>query len=199
MSRPIGIDLFAGAGGLSLGFEQAGFDVVAAVEIDPVHAAVHEYNFPNCAVIPRSVTELTGERIRSAAGIGSRKVDVVFGGAPCQGFSLIGQRALDDPRNSLVKDFVRIVRELDADYFVFENVKGLTVGKHRKFLDEIIQEFRQAGYGVVEDWKVLNAYEYGVPQDRQRLFLLGAKKGLKLPTYPSPTTSKPISGVSAAG
>ena len=115
MSRPIGIDLFAGAGGLSLGFEQAGFDVVAAVEIDPVHAAVHEYNFPNCAVIPRSVTELTGERIRSAAGIGSRKVDVVFGGAPCQGFSLIGQRALDDPRNSLVKDFVRIVRELDAD------------------------------------------------------------------------------------
>ena len=74
---------------------------------------------------------------------------------------------------------------------MFENVKGLTVGKHRKFLDEIIQEFRQAGYGVVEDWKVLNAYEYGVPQDRQRLFLLGAKKGLKLPTYPSPTTSKP--------
>ncbi len=191
MNRPIGIDLFAGAGGLSLGFEQAGFDVVAAVEIDPVHAAVHEFNFPGCVVIPRSVTELTGERIRAAARVGSKKVDVVFGGAPCQGFSLIGQRALDDPRNSLVKDFVRIVRELDADYFVFENVKGLTVGKHRKFLDEIIQEFGQAGYGVVEQWKVLNAFEYGVPQDRQRLFLLGAKKGLKLPTYPSPATSKP--------
>jgi DNA (cytosine-5)-methyltransferase 1 len=191
MNRPIGIDLFAGAGGLSLGFEQAGFDVVAAVEIDPVHAAVHEFNFPDCAVIPRSVTELTGPEIRAAAGIGSKKVDVVFGGAPCQGFSLIGQRAIDDPRNSLVKDFVRIVRELDADYFVFENVKGLTVGKHRKFLDEIIQEFGRAGYGVVEQWKVLNAYEYGVPQDRQRLFLLGAKKGLKLPAYPSPTTSKP--------
>jgi len=191
MNRPIGIDLFAGAGGLSLGFEQAGFNVVAAVEIDPVHAAVHEFNFPNCAVIPRSVTELTGEQIRAASGIGTKKVDVVFGGAPCQGFSLIGQRALDDPRNSLVKDFVRIVRELDADYFVFENVKGLTVGKHRKFLDEIIQEFGQAGYGVLQQWKVLNAYEYGVPQDRQRLFLLGAKKGLKLPAYPAPITSKP--------
>lgn len=191
MTRPIGIDLFAGAGGLSLGFEQAGFDVVAAIEIDPVHASVHEYNFPNCAVIPRSVTEVTGAKIRHAAGIGSKKVDVVFGGAPCQGFSLIGQRAIDDPRNSLVKDFVRIVRELNADHFVFENVKGITLGKHRKFLEEIIQEFKEAGYDVVEDWKVLNAYEYGVPQDRERLFLLGSKKGLKLPEYPAPSTSKP--------
>ncbi len=191
MSRPIGIDLFAGAGGLSLGFEQAGFDIVAAVEIDPVHAAVHEFNFPHCKVIPHSVTDITGETIRAAAGIGSKKVDVVFGGAPCQGFSLIGQRALDDPRNSLVKDFVRIVRELDADYFVFENVKGLTVGKHRKFLEEIIQEFKSAGYDVVEKWSVLNAYEYGVPQDRQRLFLLGSKSGRRLPAYPAPITSKP--------
>lgn len=191
MNRPLGIDLFAGAGGLSLGFEQAGFDVVAAVEIDPVHAAIHEYNFPNCQVIPRSVTELNGSSIRSAAGIGQQTVDVVFGGAPCQGFSLIGQRALDDPRNSLVKDFVRIVRELDARYFVFENVKGLTVGKHRKFLVEIIEEFKEAGYDVVENWKVLNACSYGVPQDRQRLFLLGAKRGLPLPSYPTPTTCKP--------
>lgn len=196
MTRPIGIDLFAGAGGLSLGFEQAGFDVVAAVEIDPVHAVVHAYNFPHCAVIPRSVTGLKGGDIRNAAGIGSRKVDVVFGGAPCQGFSLIGQRALDDPRNTLVKDFVRIVHELDADHFVFENVKGLTVGRHRKFLEELIQEFKSAGYDVAEDWKVLNACEYGVPQDRQRLFLLGCKRGLKLPGYPKPITSKP--GTAAA-
>ncbi|ADV27451.1 DNA-cytosine methyltransferase [Pseudoxanthomonas suwonensis 11-1] len=191
MSRPLGIDLFAGAGGLSLGFEQAGFDVVAAVEIDPVHAAVHAYNFPHCAVLPRSVTDLTAQHIRDAAGIGTRKVDVVFGGAPCQGFSLIGQRALDDPRNALVKDFVRLVRELDADYFVFENVKGLTMGKHRKFLDELIQEFESAGYEVVRDWKVLNAYEYGVPQDRQRLFLLGCKQGLRVPVYPGAITSRP--------
>ncbi|QNH14327.1 DNA cytosine methyltransferase [Xanthomonas sp. SI] len=197
MNRPLGIDLFAGAGGLSLGFEQAGFDVVAAVEIDPVHASVHEYNFPHCQVIPQSVTELNGSRIRAAAGIGERTVDVVFGGAPCQGFSLIGRRALDDPRNSLVKDFVRIVRELDASYFVFENVKGLTVGKHRKFLFEIIEEFKEAGYDVVEDWKVLNACSYGVPQDRQRLFLLGAKRGLPLPSYPTPTTRKPGSAETA--
>ncbi len=104
---------------------------------------------------------------------------------------MIGQRAIDDPRNSLVKDFVRIVRELDASYFVFENVKGITVGRHKKFLEELILEFKDSGYDVVEDWKVLNACEYGTPQSRQRLFLLGAKRGLKLPAYPIATTSKP--------
>jgi len=191
MARPIGVDLFSGAGGMSLGFEQAGFDVVAAVEIDPVHAAVHKFNFPECAIIPMSVTEVTGEDIRESAGIKDRKVDVVFGGAPCQGFSLIGQRALDDPRNSLVKDFVRIVRELDATYFVFENVKGLTVGKHRKFLFELIEEFEALGYDVQKDWRVLNAADYSVPQDRQRLILMGAKKGQELPTYPNAISKRP--------
>lgn len=193
-TRPIAIDLFSGAGGLSLGFEQAGFDIVAAVEIDPVHAAVHEFNFPDCAVIPRSVTQVSGKQIREAAGIGSQQVDVVCGGAPCQGFSLIGQRAFDDPRNSLVKDFVRIVHELDANHFVFENVKGLTLGKHRKFLDQLIEEFERIGYDVRKEWQVLNAYNYAVPQDRQRLFLLGAKKGLAVPEYPPAITAKPGSG-----
>lgn len=191
MARPIGIDLFAGAGGMSLGFEQAGFDVVAAVEIDPVHAAIHKYNFPECEVIAQSVTGLSGTEIREKAGIGDRAVDVVFGGAPCQGFSLIGQRALDDPRNSLVKDFVRIVRELEASYFVFENVKGLTVGKHRKFLHELIDEFVSLGYNLQSDWRVLNAADYGVPQDRQRLILMGSRKGNRVPTYPEAAVERP--------
>lgn len=187
MARPIGIDLFAGAGGLSLGFEQAGFDVAAAVEIDPVHCAVHKFNFPDCAVIPTSVSLLTAADIRRAAGIGLRNVDVVFGGAPCQGFSLIGHRVLDDPRNSLVRDFVRLVAELRASYFVFENVKGLTVGRHRRFLDELIAAFDAVGYEVRLPWKVLDAADYGVPQHRERLFLLGARKGLPCPNYPAPT------------
>jgi DNA (cytosine-5)-methyltransferase 1 len=176
--------LFAGAGGLSLGFEQAGFDVVAAVEIDPIHAAIHKFNFPECSVIPRSVEGLTGAEIRRAARIGRRRIDVVIGGAPCQGFSLIGHRALDDPRNSLVREFVRIVSELNASYFVFENVKGLTVGRHRRFLEEVIDAFAGIGYAVRKPWKVLNASSFGVPQDRERLFLLGAKDGLALPSYP---------------
>lgn len=129
--RPLGIDLFAGAGGLSLGFEQAGFNVAAAVEIDPIHAAVHAFNFPQCKTICRSVIDLSGADVRREAGIGERQVDVVFGGAPCQGFSMIGKRALDDPRNALVQHFMRLVLELDARYFVFENVKGLTLGQPR--------------------------------------------------------------------
>ncbi len=187
--RPIGIDLFSGAGGLSLGFEQAGFDVVAAVEIDPVHCAIHKFNFPDTAIVPHSVEGLTGDAIRRAAGIGDRPVDCVFGGAPCQGFSLIGQRVLDDPRNKLVRDFVRIVAELDARTFVFENVKGLTVGKHRKMLDELVAEFGAAGYRVRTPWKVLNAGHYGTPQHRERLILIGARNGEPLPSYPAPVTN----------
>lgn len=187
--RPVGIDLFAGAGGMSLGFEQAGFHIAAAVEIDPIHSCIHRFNFPQCAVIPKSVKEVTGDDIRAIANIAG-KVDVVFGGAPCQGFSMIGQRVLDDPRNSLVRDFVRIVTELDADYFVFENVKGLTVGSQRKFLEELIEAFEARGYNIRLPWSVLNAASYGVPQDRKRLFLLGAKSGLKIPLYPNPTTTR---------
>lgn len=187
--RPIGIDLFAGAGGLSLGFEQAGFDIVAAVEIDPIHASVHKYNFPRCAVIPKSIKSLSGNDIRASAKIGRRTVDVVFGGAPCQGFSLIGQRALDDPRNSLVKEFVRIVGELKPRFFVFENVKGLTVGKQRKLLDELISAFECEGYEIRLPWKVLNASSFGVPQDRERLILMGAKRGIRIPIYPERRTT----------
>jgi DNA (cytosine-5)-methyltransferase 1 len=186
--RPVAVDLFAGAGGMSLGFEQAGFEIAAAVEIDPIHGCVHKFNFPRCALIPRSVREMTGDNIRIAGGI-SGKVDLVFGGAPCQGFSMIGKRALDDPRNSLVMDFVRLVSELDADYFVFENVKGLTVGQHRRFLEELIEAFEQRGYSVRLPWHVLNAVSFRVPQDRKRLFLMGAKNGLPLPAYPVVLTS----------
>lgn len=187
--RPIGIDLFSGAGGMSLGFEQAGFDIAAAVEIDPIHCAIHKFNFPHTPVIPRSVSSLTGAEIRKLANLEDKPIDCVFGGPPCQGFSLIGQRALDDPRNGLVMDFVRLVAELDAKTFVFENVKGLTVGKHRGFLDELVQAFRARGYEVRLPWRVLDADNYGVPQHRQRLILFGAKKGSATPDYPLPITN----------
>ncbi len=195
MREPIGVDLFAGAGGLSLGFEQAGFDVAAAVEYDPIHAATHEYNFPNCGTICRSVAEIDGDYIRRCSNIGNKDVDVVFGGAPCQGFSIIGKRALDDPRNRLVYHFVRLVSELKPKYFVFENVRGLTVGEHKKFLEEIIAEFKGKGYRVQENYQVLNAMHFGVPQDRQRLFLMGARRGQRLPEYPVQTHQVPGSNL----
>lgn len=186
--RPLGIDLFAGAGGMSLGFEQAGFDVAAAVEIDPIHCAVHAFNFPDTPVIPHSVVGLKAAEVRAAAGIGKRPIDCVFGGPPCQGFSMIGKRVLDDPRNSLVREFVRLVRDFDARTFVFENVKGLTVGSQRVVLEELVEEFDRAGYNVRLPWRVLNAANYGTPQHRQRLILMGAQKGEPIPDYPAPFT-----------
>jgi DNA (cytosine-5)-methyltransferase 1 len=184
MNRPIGIDLFAGAGGMSLGFEQAGFDIAAAVEIDPIHCATHEYNFPYSPVICASVIDLSGDEIRRRANLGDRDVDVVFGGAPCQGFSLMGKRILDDPRNQLVFHYVRLVQELHPKYCVFENVRGLTIGKHASFLSELIAALEEIGYQVLMPYRVLNAADYGVPQDRRRLFLVAARQDLPLPNYP---------------
>jgi DNA (cytosine-5)-methyltransferase 1 len=185
MSRPIGIDLFAGAGGMSLGFEQAGFDIAAAVEIDPIHCATHEYNFPHTTTICASVVDLTGAEIRRQAKLGDREIDVVFGGAPCQGFSLMGKRALDDPRNQLVFHYVRIVAELQPKYCVFENVRGLTLGQHAQFLTELMTALNAAGYEVLTPYQVLNAADYGVPQDRRRLFLIGTRQGLPIAKYPA--------------
>lgn len=182
-NRPKVLDLFAGAGGLGLGFEQAGFDVIAAVELDPIHSAIHSYNFPECATICADATEISAPLIRNRSGC---DIDVVIGGAPCQGFSMIGKRALDDPRNQLVKHFFRMVVALQPSVFVLENVKGLTLGKHRAFLDEIVSEAKLAGYDVQLPWQVLNARDFGVPQDRQRLFLIGVKRGIPLPGYPIP-------------
>lgn len=187
--RPVGVDLFCGVGGLSLGFEQAGFDIVSAVEIDPVHCAAHKYNFPHTTIIPRSIGEVSGKHILEVSGVEEGGIDCVFGGAPCQGFSLIGHRILDDPRNELVRDFVRIVVELQARTFVFENVKGLTVGKHRAFLDELVEEFSKVGYNVRVPWQVLNAGHFDIPQSRERLILLGARTGEVLPEYPALLTN----------
>ena len=107
--RPIGIDLFAG-GGVSLGCEQAGFDI-AAVEIDPVHCGAHKYNFPKSTIIPRSIEGLTGQEILDSARISGRYADYVLGSPPCQGFSLMGHRTLDDRRNRLVREFVVMGRK----------------------------------------------------------------------------------------
>jgi len=186
--RPIGVDLFAGAGGMTLGFEQAGFDVLASVEMDPIHCATHEFNFPFWSVLCKDVTNTTGEEIRNLSLIGNRDIDVVFGGPPCQGFSMIGKRHLDDPRNSLLFQFMRLVLELRPKFFVMENVKGLATGKHEQFLRKIISEFKSQGYEVEENYQVINAANYGVPQSRKRLFILGCRRGFSLPKYPEPIT-----------
>jgi DNA (cytosine-5)-methyltransferase 1 len=191
-ARPTVVDLFAGAGGLSLGFEQAGFDVLASVEIDPIHSATHHFNFPASTSICRSVVDLSGAELRDLAGVGDTDIDVVCGGAPCQGFSTIGKRALDDSRNQLVFHYCRLVAELKPKYAVFENVRGLTQGEHKRFLNEIVETLSDSGYQVLLPYRVLNAADFGVPQDRKRLFLIAARRGQQLPRYPEPVATSTV-------
>ncbi|MEA5620066.1 DNA cytosine methyltransferase [Cronbergia sp. UHCC 0137] len=193
--RPIAVDLFAGAGGMTLGFEQAGFDVLASIEIDPIHCAIHKFNFPFWTVLCKSVEDITGAEIRNKSDIGNQKIDVVFGGPPCQGFSLIGKRSFDDPRNSLIFHFIRLVLELQPKIFVLENVKGMTIGKHKQFIAEIISQFEINGYKINQNYQVLNAACYGVPQNRERLFLIGCQEKIELPNYPTPITKPTKSSV----
>lgn len=122
MARPIAIDLFAGCGGMSLGLEAAGFDIAAAVEFDAVHCLVHHHNFPYGVTICRDIALVSaGEILRKLNNKGySSDIDLIAGGPPCQGFSLMGKRQLDDPRNSLVFEYVRMIRDLKPKYFLFE-------------------------------------------------------------------------------
>ncbi len=187
-NRPIAVDLFAGAGGMTLGFEQAGFDVLASVEIDPIHCATHKFNFPFWTVLCQPVEETTSQDIRQNSAIGEQEIDVVFGGPPCQGFSLIGKRSFQDPRNSLVFHYIRLVLALQPKFFVMENVKGMTAGKHQEFIAQIINEFESNGYQVKQKYQVLNSAYFGVPQNRERLFILGCRHDIELPNYPDTIT-----------
>ena len=152
-----------------------------------IHCATHEFNFPDCAAdLPQRRRHRRQVHPRTFPYRGPSRRRAVRGRA-VPGLQHDRQAALDDPRNSLVHHFVRLVVDLKASYFVFENVRGLTIGPHRKFLEEIIREFRKSGYRVLEDYRVLNAAHHGVPQNRQRLFLMGARKGFPLPEYPEAT------------
>jgi len=186
--RPVGIDLFAGAGGLSLGFEQAGFDVAASLEIDPIHCATHEYNFPKTAILCADATKIRGKDFLDRIGLKKGEVDVVFGGPPCQGFSLIGKRLSDDPRNQLLFHFLRLVDEIRPACFVMENVAGLTIGPSKSVLEAFLDSATEIGYDTVRPPRVLNAANYGVPQNRRRVFVLGFRRGNKEPLYPEAAT-----------
>jgi DNA (cytosine-5)-methyltransferase 1 len=185
--RPIGIDLFCGAGGMSLGFEQAGFDVVAAVDHDPVHVATYALNFPACATLQADLSCISGQELRDRTGLSDRRIDVVFGGPPCGGFSMIGRRRTDDPRNDLLLHFARLVDELRPSSFVVENVEGLLKGPARFVLDTFVSRVDRAGYSVVTPIVSLDASDFGVPQGRRRVFVVGAEARSWTFSYPRVT------------
>jgi DNA (cytosine-5)-methyltransferase 1 len=195
-ARPTCIDLFGGAGGLSLGFEQAGFDVLATVEYDPVHALAHRYNFPASAVLCRDVRQLAAEEVMSAASIGFRQlrprevwngdIDVVVGGPSCQGFSTGGLRNDDDERNGLLAEFVRLVVEIRPRAFCLENVPGLLEPRFAYVRLAALKTLRGAGYSITGGDGWLNAADFGVPQNRKRVFVVGVLDG------PAPDLPEPV-------
>jgi len=189
MQRPIAIDLFAGCGGMSLGLEAAGFDIAAAVEFDAVHTLVHHFNFPYGASICKDIAAVKSQDLLRAVERKGfhRDIDLIAGGPPCQGFSHIGKRQLDDPRNSLVFEYLRIIKEIKPKYFLFENVPGIASGQHKKFLEELIIEFGNIGYAVQKPIAILNAAYYGAPQQRKRLILMGSRYDVDPAIYPEKT------------
>jgi len=181
--KPIGIDLFCGVGGLSLGFKQAGFDVAASVDNDPTNIEMYSKNFPGSTCILADIAKISGKEIRSIAKIGNRRVHVVFGGPPCQGFSMIGKRRPDDARNSLIYDFARLVREIKPYYFVLENVPGILTKNMKSILESFIRRIKRAGYLIVEPIQTINAFDFEIPQRRERVVILGYSKCLPAPSY----------------
>ena len=175
------LSLFAGAGGMDLGFKNAGFDIVWANDFDPDSVKTYKRNFGDHIVLGDI------EKIRTNQM--PDNPDVVIGGFPCQGFSIANLgRSVDDSRNKLYKQMLRVIRVKKPKYFVAENVEGiLTLGKGA-VIQKILKDFKSIGYKV--DYKLLNAADYGVPQARKRVFIIGNRLGLDNP-YPAQTHQAP--------
>jgi len=195
VADPIAIDLFAGAGGISLGVEQAGYTTVAALDNDPVATATLNLNrarfFPALpSTEPLDITAVDPYEVMQSVGITSGDLDLLVGGPPCVAFSKSGfhldyKRAGQDPRASLLDDYLRFLAAMRPKAYLVENVFGLAYRNHSApFFERLTTGIRALGYSLT--YEVLNAADYGVPQNRQRLFLIGSRDGRRL-QLPAPT------------
>lgn len=178
------ISLFSGAGGLDLGFKKAGFEVIWANEYDKTIWDTHQYNFPDCSLDKRSITQISPFDIPDCIGI--------IGGPPCQSWSEAGSgRGINDHRGQLFYDYIRILSAKQPKFFLAENVPGILLEKHKPAFLAIINEFKQLGYNV--SYHLLNANDYGVPQDRKRVIIVGYRNDLNKRFTPSaPNEYKPV-------
>ena len=183
------IDLFCGAGGLSEGFDNAGFKNVLAVEFNTSFAKTYKKNFPDHNLIVDDIKNISKEAI--ADYVGNKKVDVIIGGPPCQGFSIagnIGRSFIDDERNQLFKEFVRFVENINPKVFVMENVANMATHLRGKTIQEIVHALETAGIGYNVKFEVLNTKYYGIAQERRRIFIVGVRKDLNTEfDYPEKT------------
>lgn len=185
------IDLFSGAGGMSLGFDQVGFNNIFSIDIEPRFCETYKTNFPKHNLIQKDISKLTNEEIKSL--IGNQIIDVIIGGPPCQGFSMagnIGRKFIDDSRNQLFREFARIVEIVQPSYFVMENVARLFTHNKGETKKEIIELFKKMNYNV--DCKVVNTADFGIPQVRNRVLFIGNRISNNI-VFPTKTIDKPIS------
>jgi DNA (cytosine-5)-methyltransferase 1 len=171
--EPTVLDLFAGAGGMTEGFRQAGYRSLLAVEYDEMASETFRYNHANVPLITRDIREVSIAEMRERVGLDKGALSLVVGGPPCQGFSLAGQRLDGDPRNQLFKEFVRVVDGFQPEAFVFENVSGILSMSGGSVVKAIEAEFARIGYRVTS--QVLNAADFGVPQARPRFIMIGSR------------------------
>ncbi|WP_372847002.1 DNA cytosine methyltransferase [Pontiella sp.] len=189
-SRGKVISLFSGAGGLDIGLEQAGFETAVCVEIDADCRETLRHNRPGWKLFePGDVRAADAGALLELAGLARGEAALVVGGAPCQPFSNIGKKqGWDDPKNGdLFLEFVRVVKGALPKAFIFENVTGITQGRHAEVIDYMYRQFEGLGYGLSH--RVINAADHGLPQTRSRFILLGIQ-GVAAPAFPLPTHSK---------
>ena len=186
------VDLFAGVGGLSYGFaHDPAFEIIAANEILKPMAEAYSQNHPNVKVYNKDIKEFSIEDLTRDLGVKKGDVDVVVGGPPCQAYSTVGKRLIDDPRGKLFQEYYRILSELRPKLFVFENVKGLLSMQGGELINTISQLFESLGYRMHR--RLLNAADYGTPQIRERVILIGTLDNRPF-TYPRPTHYNPELG-----
>lgn len=193
MSRKC-IELFAGAGGLALGLEEAGFEEIGLVEIDKSACDTLRINRPNWNVIETDIVNFSQRDLLKEFDLKEGELDLLSGGYPCQSFSYAGKKlGLDDVRGTMFYYYAEFIRQLKPKMFLAENVKGLTTHNGGKTLQTMIDVFEELGYKV--EWKVLNAWDYGVAEKRQRVVIIGTRNDISkkvLFKYPKPHDYKPV-------
>ncbi|WP_454052324.1 DNA cytosine methyltransferase [Clostridium sp. Marseille-Q7071] len=176
------VALFAGCGGLDLGFENAGFNIIWANDNNEKVEKTYKYNHKNTELIIKNLADIKSEEIPEC--------DIIIGGPPCQSWSLAGaMKGKEDSRGQLFYEYVRVIKDKRPRAFVAENVKGIVSKAHIKSFNEIVDMFKEAGYTVT--YKVVNAKNYRVPQDRERVFIVGVRNDLKVSyEFPEPTNKE---------
>lgn len=195
--KPTTIELFAGAGGLALGIEKAGFDTIALIEIDKDAADTLKYNRPDWNIICDDIANISCLNLEEYFRIKKGELDLLSGGAPCQSFSYAGKRlGLEDARGTLFYHYATFLEKLQPKIFLFENVKGLLTHDKGRTYQTILNIFEKSGYTITDSQiKVLNAWDYGVAQKRERLITVGIRKDLTNKIkfdFPTPHKYKPV-------